>query len=67
MAAGFTAGPVSTSKAMAGGHGHSMVLEQDGTVWVAGNNNFGQFGDGTKTSSLTFVKVVPSGQCGTMM
>ena len=60
MAAGFTAGPVSTSKAMAGGYGHSMVLKQDGTVWVTGNNKFGQFGDGT-TTSRNILKLGPYG------
>ena len=41
-----------------------MVLKTDGTVWAAGDNDYGQLGDGTRTQKLTFVKV-SSGQCGT--
>ena len=41
---------------------HSLVLIQDGSLWVTGHNMFGQLGDGTTTDRLAFVKVVPSGQ-----
>ena len=44
-----------------------MVLKKDGTVWATGWNYRGQLGDErTITSREDFVKVVPSGQCGTM-
>jgi alpha-tubulin suppressor-like RCC1 family protein len=29
------------------GYQHSIFLKGDGTVWVVGNNNYGQLGDGT--------------------
>ena len=45
----------------AGGY-HSMVLKVDGAVCVTGNNDDGQFGDGTTTSS----NVLKRGPCGTM-
>ena len=57
--------------AIAAGSSYSMVLKQDGTVWATGDNAYGQLGNGTKTDRnkkpyrLTFVKVVPSGQCYT--
>ena len=34
---------------------HTLVLKQDGSVWVAGANNNGQLGEGTKTDSRFFV------------
>lgn len=37
--------------------GHSLALRSDGTIWAWGNNNQGQLGDGTTTSSLTPVQV----------
>jgi hypothetical protein len=38
-----------------------VVLKQDGSVWAAGSNMYGQLGDGTKTQRTTFVKVVDGG------
>ena len=40
---------------------YSLALQQDGSVWATGSNSNGQFGDGLKTSSKTFVQVVPRG------
>jgi alpha-tubulin suppressor-like RCC1 family protein len=40
-----------------GGYEFSVVLKQDGTVWVWGRNEFGQLGDGTTTSRLSPVQV----------
>ncbi len=34
--------------AMAGGWGHTAVLEADGTVWIWGKDSLGEFGDGSK-------------------
>jgi alpha-tubulin suppressor-like RCC1 family protein len=34
--------------AVAAGSAHSVALRRDGTVWVWGNNAFGQLGDGTR-------------------
>ncbi len=51
--------------AIVAGFDWSFVLKQDGTVWAAGDNKYGQLGDGTSPGSKTFVKVVSSGQCGT--
>ncbi len=35
--------------AMAGGWGHTAVLEADGTLWSWGKGSLGEFGDGNKT------------------
>jgi probable HAF family extracellular repeat protein len=39
----------------AGGYGHSIALESDGTVWAWGYNIFGQLGDGTNTGPQTCI------------
>ena len=49
--------------AISAGGFHSMVLKHDGAVCVTGNNDDGQFGDGTTTSS----NVLKRGPCGTMV
>ena len=54
-------------QAIAAGISHSMILKQDGSVWATGKNKNGQLGDGTNTDRQIFVKVVSSGQCGTMV
>ena len=46
---------------IAAGHDHSMILKLDGSVWVAGRNNYGQIGDGTTRSSNTFIEVITGG------
>ena len=38
------------TKAIAAGSYHSMVLKEDDSVWVMGNNEFGQLGDGSPNS-----------------
>ena len=38
---------MSNAKAIAAGGFHSMVIKEDDTVWVTGNNEFGQLGDGS--------------------
>lgn len=35
------------------GENHTIALKDDGTVWVWGDNYFGQLGDGTNTSTTT--------------
>ena len=47
--------------AIAAGMDHSIVLGQDGSVWTAGRNNYGQLGDGSIFHQKTFVQVIPSG------
>ena len=47
--------------AIAAGELHSMVLKQDDTVWVTGNNGYGQFGDGTTTARRNVLKLGPYG------
>ena len=58
-------------QSIAAGLYHSMVLNQDGIVWVTGANGSGQLGDGTTTDKTSFVKnvvlKVPTGQWDVMM
>ena len=51
----------SDAEAIAAGYAHSMVLKQDGSVWVTGKNDFGQLGNGHKTFESKFVQVISSG------
>jgi len=37
--------------AVASGHDHYLALDSGGSIWVWGNNDYGQFGDGTTTGS----------------
>jgi alpha-tubulin suppressor-like RCC1 family protein len=47
---------------VAAGGSHSLFLLKDGSVWACGNNEFGQLGNGTTTSSTTPVQVLlPAG------
>ena len=65
---GVSASVVHTGvQAISAGYSHSMMLKQDGSVWATGYNRNGQLGDGTTTSKTSFVKVVSSGQCRTMV
>ena len=43
------------------GTDHAIVLKADGTVWAFGNNDVGQFGDGTNNTpaNLSISQVVP--------
>ena len=50
------------AKAVAAGFFHSMILSKDGSVWAAGANDFGQLGDGTRTSKSKFVCVTGGGK-----
>ncbi|MCP3944040.1 MAG: hypothetical protein GY710_21530 [Desulfobacteraceae bacterium] len=40
------------------GTNHSMALRKDGTLWVAGKNEFGQYGDGKNKGSEMWRQVV---------
>ena len=44
-------------KVVAAGVSHSMILAQDGCLWATGWNLFGQFGDGSMTSTRNFIRV----------
>ena len=48
-------------KTVAAGSRHSMMIQQDGGVWTAGYNAYGQLGDGTTTNSKYFVQVMSDG------
>ena len=39
------------------GDQHSMILKQDGSVWSAGYNEYGQLGVGSAFDSFDFVSV----------
>ena len=43
--------------AVAAGDGHSLALEDDGTVWGWGRNGDGELGDGTNTDRSVPVQV----------
>jgi alpha-tubulin suppressor-like RCC1 family protein len=45
--------PVSSATAIAAGLYFSAVLTQTGALWVTGNNEYGQLGDGTTTARST--------------
>jgi len=45
-------------KAVAAGSNFSLFLSANGDLWVVGNNEFGQMGDGSKTEHERPVKVV---------
>jgi alpha-tubulin suppressor-like RCC1 family protein len=55
--------------AITGGHQHSLVRKTDGTLWAWGWNQYGQLGDGSRTTrkspvrvgSLTNVTILPQG------
>ena len=52
--------------AVAAGGGHTVVLKQDGSVWVAGRNQYGELGIAKKKvggneNQRTFVRVISSG------
>jgi len=49
---------------VAAGTFHSVALKSDGTVWSWGNNNCGQLGDNTITTSRTPLQVVGPGASG---
>ena len=40
---------------------HTVYLKNDGTVWAAGKNNYGQFGDGSSQNRSHTVEVIHSG------
>jgi alpha-tubulin suppressor-like RCC1 family protein len=49
---------VKTTPMVAEGHGHSLALKNDGTVWAWGWNRDGELGDGTTTQKNTPIQVV---------
>lgn len=52
----FPAGTI-ISKIFAGSN-HALFIENDGSVWVCGNNTNGQLGDGTYLSKIVPVQVI---------
>ena len=49
------------------GHGFSLALKSDGTIWAWGLNDRGQLGDGTTTDRTTPVQVKGSGGVGNLI
>lgn len=47
--------------AIAAAQSHSLALKSDGSVWAWGDNTYGEFGNGTTTSSSTLVQVSLTG------
>lgn len=45
-------------KSMATGFGFTLALLDDGTVWAAGSNSYGEFGVGAPTSTTAFIQTV---------
>ena len=45
-------------KSIAAGWYHSLVLKNNGDVWVTGYNDYGQLGDGTCNMKNRFVFVI---------
>lgn len=45
-------------QALSAGHGHSLFLKNDGTVWAVGTNEYGTLGDGTTTDRQIPVQVM---------
>jgi alpha-tubulin suppressor-like RCC1 family protein len=43
--------------AISTGNSHTVYLKSDGTVWAAGDNDYGQLGDGAKTNRRNPVQV----------
>ena len=41
-----------------------MVLKQDGSVWITGDNEYGQIGDLTFVNKKSFLQVSRKGPCG---
>jgi alpha-tubulin suppressor-like RCC1 family protein len=65
LLAGFMSVPTSAAfsiePAIAAGGNHSVALASNGTVWIWGDNNYGQLGDGTQRRRTIPVQV--SGLC----
>ena len=51
---------IADAKAIAAGHHHSIVLQNDGSVWAAGRNAYGQLGDGSRIDKSNFVQAQDS-------
>ena len=47
--------------AISAGYDHSMMLKEDGSVWMAGGNTYGQLGTNNKHDKTSFVEVISSG------
>jgi alpha-tubulin suppressor-like RCC1 family protein len=50
-------GHITEAKAIAAGSWHSMILKADGSVWTAGNNEFGRLGLGDEANRNVFARV----------
>ena len=48
-------------KQVAGGYRHTTAIKTDGTLWIWGQNNFGQLGDNTTINILTPVTTFAGG------
>jgi len=46
---------------LATGWYHSLIIKSDGSLWAAGDNEFGQLGDGTNQTTNKLEQIVPGG------
>ena len=46
-----------SSAVVSGGGSHSLYIKSDGSLWVMGQNNYGQLGDGTYTDRNSSVQI----------
>ena len=63
MVVDFTSVFPAGAKAVTAGSDHSILLQQDGTVWCTGSNLHGQLGDGSNTNRDSFVQVILGSRC----
>jgi alpha-tubulin suppressor-like RCC1 family protein len=63
---GSTGTGITNVKAMALGENHTLLLKNDGTLWVTGENKFGELGMGASVEKVTvFTQVMVPGSEGT--
>lgn len=57
----YTGGASGKAKSAAAGSRHSVVLNEDGSVWTSGHNMYGQLGDGSTSDMQVFGQAIAAG------